>query len=82
MIGLASQRKNSATLMEMKPRRFLLGRNPLSDVPHRNTGVVSNGQGLGRHPQVARCILIWIGWQLSEDRVVPSLVARYIAARM
>ena len=50
MIGLASQRKNSATLMEMKPKRFSLGRNPLSDAPHRNPGVVSNGQGTGRHP--------------------------------
>ena len=50
MIGLASQRKNSATLMEMKPKRFSLGRNPLSDAPHRNPGVVENGQGPGRHP--------------------------------
>ena len=45
MIGLASQRKNSATLMEMKPKRFSLGRNPLSDAPHRNPGVVENEQG-------------------------------------
>ena len=51
MIGLASQRKNSATLMEMKPKRFSLGRNPLSDALHRNPGVVENGQGPGRHPQ-------------------------------
>ena len=50
MIGVASQRKNSATLMEMKPKRFSLGRNPLSDAPHRNPGVVENGQGPGRHP--------------------------------
>ena len=82
MIGLASQRKNSATLMEMKPKRFSLGRNPLSDALHRNPGVVENGQGPGRHPQVARRILIRIQWQVSEDRVVASLVARYIDARM
>lgn len=50
MIDLASQRQNSATLMEMKPERFSLGRNPLSDAPHRNPGVVGNGQGPGRHP--------------------------------
>ncbi|XP_071677275.1 uncharacterized protein [Lolium perenne] len=34
----------------MKPKGTSLGRNPLSDVPHRNPGVVSNGQGPGRHP--------------------------------
>jgi len=82
VIGLASQRKNSATLMEMKPKRFPLGRNPLSDAPHRNPGVVENGQGPGRHPQVARHILIRIRWQVSEDQVVASLEARYIGARM
>jgi len=42
--------KNPATLMEMKPKGTSLGRNPLSDAPHRNPGVVSNGQGPGRHP--------------------------------
>jgi hypothetical protein len=36
--------------MEMKPKRILLGRNPLSDAPYRNPGVVSNGQGPGCHP--------------------------------
>ena len=50
MLGLAGQRKNPATLMEMKPNRTSLGRNPLSDAPYRNPGVVSNGQGPGRHP--------------------------------
>ena len=50
MLGLAGQRKNPATLMEMKPKRTSLGRNPLSDAPYRNPGVVSNGQGPGRHP--------------------------------
>ena len=50
MLGLASQRKNLATLMEMEPKRTSLGRNPLSDAPHRNPGVVSNGQGTGCHP--------------------------------
>uniref|UniRef100_A0A8I6Y736 Reverse transcriptase domain-containing protein n=1 Tax=Hordeum vulgare subsp. vulgare TaxID=112509 RepID=A0A8I6Y736_HORVV len=34
----------------MKPKGNSLGRNPLSDAPHRNPGVVSNGQGPGRHP--------------------------------
>ena len=82
MIGLASQRKNSATLMEMKPKRFSLGRNPLSDAPHRNPGVVEMGKGRAVTPQVARRILIRIRWQVSEDRVVASLVARYIGARM
>jgi hypothetical protein len=27
-----------------------LGRNPLSDTPYRNSGMVLNGQGSGRHP--------------------------------
>ncbi|PUZ66512.1 hypothetical protein GQ55_3G317100 [Panicum hallii var. hallii] len=50
VLGLANQRKKSATLMEMKPIRNSLGRNPLSDALHRNPGVVLNGQGPGRHP--------------------------------
>ena len=36
---------NLAILMEMKPERKPLGRNPLSDVPYRNPGMVLNGQG-------------------------------------
>jgi hypothetical protein len=34
----------------MKPHEKLLGRNPLSDAPYRNLGMVLNGQGPGRHP--------------------------------
>jgi hypothetical protein len=33
----------------MKPHEKLLGRNPLSDAPYRNPGMMLNGQGLGRH---------------------------------
>jgi hypothetical protein len=36
--------------MEMKPHEKSLGRNPLSDAPYRNPGIVLNGQGPGRHP--------------------------------
>jgi hypothetical protein len=36
--------------MEMKPHEKSLGRNPLSDVPYQNLGMVLNGQGPGRHP--------------------------------
>jgi hypothetical protein len=36
--------------MEMKPHEKTLGRNPLSDAPYRNLGMVLNGQGPGRHP--------------------------------
>ena len=36
--------------MEMKPHGKSLGRNPLSDAPYRNPGMVLNGQGPGRHP--------------------------------
>jgi hypothetical protein len=36
--------------MEMKPHEKTLGRNPLSDAPYRNPGMVLNGQGSGRHP--------------------------------
>ena len=39
---------NLAILMEMKPKRKPLGRNPLSDAPYRNPGMVLNGQGPGR----------------------------------
>ena len=41
--------------MEMKPERKSLGRNPLSDAPYRNPGMVLNGQGPGRHPRDAPC---------------------------
>jgi hypothetical protein len=34
----------------MKPHEKSLGRNPLSDMPYRNLGMVLNGQGPGRHP--------------------------------
>jgi hypothetical protein len=36
--------------MEMKPHEKSLGHNPLSDAPYRNSGMVLNGQGPGRHP--------------------------------
>jgi len=62
---------NLAILIEMKPERKLLGRNPLSDVPYRNPGIVLNGQGLGRHP-VTRCVVIWARCQVSKDRAVAS----------
>jgi hypothetical protein len=50
MLGSANQRKNQPNLMEMKPQRKSLGRNPLSDAPYRNPGMVLNEQGPGRHP--------------------------------
>jgi hypothetical protein len=68
--------------MEMKPNRKPLGRNPLSDAPYRNPGMVLNGQGPGRHPLVARRVVIWMRCQVRKDRVVASLVARYIGARV
>jgi hypothetical protein len=40
------------------------------------------GKGRAVTPQVARRILICIQWQVSKDRVVASLVARYIDARV
>ena len=49
MIGLASQRKNLATLMDMEPYDISLGRNPLSDALYRGSDMVLNMQGLGRH---------------------------------
>ena len=45
MLGAASQCKNLATFMEMKHKRIPLGRNPLSDAPYRNPGMVLNEQG-------------------------------------
>ena len=84
MIGVASGEPtlNLAILMEMKPERKPLGRNPLSDVPYRNPGMVLNGQGPGRHPLGdAPCRdLVWC--QVSKDQVIASLVARYIGARV
>ena len=55
MLGATSQCKNLATFMEMKPKRISLGRNPLSDEPCRNPGMVLNEQGLGCHPRDAPC---------------------------
>jgi hypothetical protein len=36
VLGLANQRKKSATLIEMKPITNFLGRNPFSDALHWN----------------------------------------------
>jgi hypothetical protein len=36
--------------MKMKPHEKSLGRNPLSDTPYRNPGMVLNGQEPGHHP--------------------------------
>jgi hypothetical protein len=36
--------------MEMKPHGKSLGRNPLSNAPYRNPGMVLNGQVPDRHP--------------------------------
>ena len=55
MLDATSQCKNVATLMEMKPKRIRLGRNPLSDSLCRNQGMVLNEQGLGRHPRDVSC---------------------------
>ena len=46
---------NLAILIEMKSERKPLERNPLSDAPYRNPGMVLNGQGPGRHPRDAPC---------------------------
>ena len=68
--------------MEMKPNRKPLGRNPLSEEPYQNPGMTLNGQGPGRHPLVAHRVVIWMRRQVSKDRVIASLVARYIGARV
>jgi hypothetical protein len=36
--------------MKMKPHEKSLVCNPLSDAPYRNSNMVLNGQGPGRHP--------------------------------
>jgi hypothetical protein len=36
--------------MKMKPYEKSLGRNPFSDAPYQNPGMVLNGQGSGCHP--------------------------------
>jgi hypothetical protein len=50
VLGLANQYSKTTTLMDLKPTRDSLGRNPLGDMLHRNLGVMINGQGPGRHP--------------------------------
>jgi hypothetical protein len=54
VLGAASQCKNLVTLIEMKPKRITLGRNPLSDASCQNPGMVLNEQGLGRHSRDTR----------------------------
>ena len=81
MLGAASQCKNLATFMEMKPKRIPLGRNPLSDAPCRNPGMVLNEQGSGRHP-VTRRVVIWTRCQVNKNRVVASLVTRHIGVQL
>ena len=53
MLGVVSQCKNLATLIEMKPKRIPLGHNPLSDTSCRNPGMVLNEQGSDHHPHDA-----------------------------
>ena len=79
MLGAASQCKNLATLMEIKPKRIPLGRNPLSDASCRNPGMVLNEQGPGRHPCDAPCRDL--DTVSSEDRIVASLVAPRCGAK-
>ena len=55
MLDMASQCKNLATFMEIKPKRIPLGSNPLSDVACRNPGMVLNEQGPSRHPHDLPC---------------------------
>ena len=81
MLGEASQCKNLATLMKIKPKRIPLGRNPLSDAPCWNPGMVLNKQGPGHHPMM-RHVMIWTRCQVSKDQVVTSLVARHIGVRV
>jgi hypothetical protein len=82
VLGLANQRKKSATQMEMKPIRNLLGCNPLSDALHRNPGVVLNGQGPGHHP-LRGTSYHDPGTMISEQGLgVAASVARYICARV
>jgi hypothetical protein len=38
--------------MKMKPHKKSLGRNPLTDAPYWNSGMMLNGQGSGRHPLI------------------------------
>jgi hypothetical protein len=39
-----------AIYMEIKSHEKSLGRNPLSDAPYQNPGMILNGQGSGCHP--------------------------------
>jgi hypothetical protein len=40
------------------------------------------GKGQAATPLVVRRVMIWMWYQVSKDRVIPSLVARYISARV
>jgi hypothetical protein len=68
--------------MDMKPNRKPLGRNPLSDTPYRSSGMVLNGQGPGRHPLGGTPCRDLYAVSSEQGRVVASLVARYIGARV
>jgi hypothetical protein len=69
----------------MKPHEKSLGRNSLSDTPYQNSGMMLNGQGLGRHPLGGVPYLdldTVLSEQVSKDRVVASLVMSYITTRV
>jgi hypothetical protein len=63
----------------MKPHKKSLGRNPLSNPPYQNPGMVLNGQEPGRHP-LGDAPYLDLDTVLNE--VIASLVTRYIAVRV
>jgi hypothetical protein len=67
-----------AISIKMKAHGKSLGRNPLSDAPYRNLGMVLNGQGPGCHP-LGDAPYLNLDTVLSEQgSVITSLVTRYI----
>jgi hypothetical protein len=68
--------------MKMKPHGKSLGRNPPSDMPYRNLGMVLNGQGPGHHPLGGMPYLDLETVLNEQGSVVASLVTRYITTQV
>jgi hypothetical protein len=68
--------------MKIKSHKKLLRCNPLSDASYQNSGMVLNRQGPGRH-LLGDASYLDPNMVLNEkDRVVVSLVTRYIVVRV
>jgi hypothetical protein len=61
--------------MKMKPHEKSLRRNPLSDAPYQNLGMVLNGQETGRHP-LGDASYLYLNTMLNEQESDHRILSR------